>query len=372
MEASPLKVIFLLPYPLGRAPSQRFRVEMLLPLLQQQEIEYVLRPFISEKTWNILYKGGSVFRKISGIAGGFLKRSFTVIFEAPKYHCIFIHREAAPLGPPIFEWYLAKVLKKKIIYDFDDAIWIPNTSAENSLVNLFKASGKVSKICKWSSVISAGNQYLCRFAESRSSARVVRMPTVVDTTNRYPHAKQHTGGAVTIGWTGSHSTLKYLDMIVPVLRYLRKDTDFTFLVIADKRPDLNLDNFSFISWNAGTEIEDLMKIDIGIMPLQADEWAEGKCGFKLIQYLALGIPAIASVIGVNKEIIQEGVNGYLCSEEEDWVNALKQLIQDSVLRQHMGTRGRQKIVKEYSIEGNKENFLNLFHPLIGEGPASTS
>lgn len=360
MQASPLKVLFLLPYPLGRAPSQRFRVEMLLPLLQRPETEFVLRPFMNSKTWDILYKGGSVFRKISGIAGGFFRRLFTVLFEAPQYNCIFIHREAAPLGPPLFEWYLAKVLKKRIIYDFDDAIWIPNTSAENRLVTIFKATSKVSLICNWSAVISAGNQYLCSFAESNSTARVVRMPTVVDTIHRYNKAKEHTAGRIIIGWTGSHSTLKYLDMIVPVLRQLRKDTDFTFLVIADKRPDLNLDDFSFIPWNAGTEIEDLMKIDVGIMPLQPDEWAEGKCGFKLIQYLALGIPAIASPIGVNNEIIKEGVNGYLCSDEDDWVNALKQLINDRELRQRLGEKGRKKIVEEYSIEGNKERFLSLF------------
>lgn len=240
MQKSTLKVLFLLPYPLGRAPSQRFRVEMLLPLLEGLPAKYTLRPFMNAKTWDILYQKGSVFSKVSGIVGGFFNRLFTVLFEAPRYHCIFIHREAAPMGPPVFEWYLAKVLKKRIIYDFDDAIWIPNTSAENRWVTLFKAPGKVGLICKWSAVISAGNQYLCHFAQSKSTARMVQMPTVVDTVNRYTEAKAHQSGRVTIGWTGSHSTLKYLDKMMPVLKELQKITDFNFLVIADQKPDLDL------------------------------------------------------------------------------------------------------------------------------------
>lgn len=354
------KILFLLPYPLERAPSQRFRVEMLLPLLDKQNTQYTLRTFISPKTWDVLYKGGSVLSKITGIASGYFKRMYTVIFKAPSYDIIFIHREAAPMGPPIFEWYLAKVLKKRIIYDFDDAIWIPNTSAENKIATLLKYSSKVKLVCMWSSVISAGNDYLCRFASEHSQAKVVKMPTVVDTQNRYKSHKQHSPGPVTIGWTGSHSTLKYLDLIIPVLKKLKVEYDFTFLVIADKKPLLDLDNWAFIQWRAETEIEDLMKIDIGLMPLEADAWAEGKCGFKLIQYLALGVPAVASPVGVNKQIIEENINGFLCIEENEWLTAIKKLIGDHKIRQSFGDKGRQKIVKEYSIEGTKEKFLNLF------------
>ncbi len=360
MHQSSEKILFILPYPLGRAPSQRFRVEMMLLLLDETKMTYTLRPFMSLQTWDVLYKGGSLTSKIIGIVSGYFKRIYTLIFEAPFHSQIFIHREAAPLGPPVFEWYLVKVLRKKIIYDFDDAIWIPNTSTENRLASFFKCSSKVSLICKWSSVISAGNDYLCNYASAHSEARVIKMPTVVDTNNRYIVSGPPTDRPVTIGWTGSHSTLKYLDIIIPTLKQLRQDTHFNFLVIADKKPFLDLEDWTFIQWKAETEITDLQKIDIGIMPLEADSWAEGKCGFKLIQYLSLGIPAVASPIGVNKQIIEQNINGFLCEEPSHWLRALKVLVSNKELRAAFGEAGRLKINEKFSIEGNKAKFLSLF------------
>ena len=129
-------ILFLLPYPLHRAPSQRFRVENLLFVLDDAGKSYDLAPFMDNDLWEILYKNGSIFAKAFGIIKSYFKRLNTVLFQAKNYEYIFIHREAAPLGPPIFEWILSKVLKKKIIYDFDDAIWIPNTSEQNKIAEI--------------------------------------------------------------------------------------------------------------------------------------------------------------------------------------------------------------------------------------------
>ncbi|XZF13809.1 glycosyltransferase [Chitinophagaceae bacterium MMS25-I14] len=357
----PVRVLFLVPYPLHRAPSQRFRVENLLPVLDAAGINYTLRPFMNEATWNILYKGGSALQKVKGILKGFAQRWKTVRREAKTYDYIFIHREAAPLGPPVFEWYLKKVLKKKIIFDFDDAIWIPNTSAENKIAALVKAFWKIPYVLKWSYKISAGNDYLCSYAKQHTQATIVRTPTVVDTTNRYNRLQEHSSGKpATIGWTGSHSTLKYINEVIPVLQQLQEEHDFCFVVIADKEPQLPLKNWKFIPWNAATEIEDLMQIGIGIMPLTPDPWSEGKCGFKLIQYLSLGIPALATPVGVNSVIIEEGVNGYICKTSDDWHRHLTALLNEAPLRRSMGEKGRQKMVAEYSIDSLKPAFTSLF------------
>jgi glycosyltransferase involved in cell wall biosynthesis len=271
---------------------------------------------------------------------------------------VFIHREASPLGPPIFEWILTKVWRKKVVFDFDDAIWIPNTSQENKLAASLKAFWKIPKICKWVDTVAGGNDYLCNFAREQGAKNVLYLPTVVNTTNKYNQIKQHEEKAqVAIGWTGSHSTLKYLDALIPVLQQVESETNAQFIVIADKKPDLPLKNLVFVPWNEQTEIEDLLKIDIGLMPLTSDQWSEGKCGFKLIQYLSVGIPAIASPVGVNTRIIEEGKNGYICTNNKEWASAIKSLIADATARQKMGVYGREKMVKEYSIDYAAPVFL---------------
>jgi glycosyltransferase involved in cell wall biosynthesis len=355
-----MRVLFLLPYPLHRAPSQRFRVENLLPLLDEAGIEYTLRPFMDEATWNVLYQGGSALQKARGILKGFRQRWYTVLREAKHYDWVFIHREAAPLGPPLLERYLKQVLGKKIVYDFDDAIWIPNTSAENRMAARLKAFWKVPRICRWSHTITAGNDFLCAFARQNTGGKVVRMPTVVDTDRRYNRLKEHKPGKPVVGWTGSHSTLKYLDDILPVIRALQDELDFTFLVIADKEPALDLKDWRFVPWNTQTEIEDLLRIDIGLMPLTPDLWSEGKCGFKLIQYLSLGIPALASPVGVNGAIVTEGENGYLCLDDAAWKAGLGRLVADAGLRSRMGLAGREKMVAGYSIRAIRDSFLGVF------------
>ncbi|MGZ5254219.1 MAG: glycosyltransferase family 4 protein [Flavitalea sp.] len=351
------KVLFLVPYPLHKAPSQRFRVELFFSLLQEHNIEYEVRPFLDLKTWNIIYKKASVFQKIKGVAIGFLKRIKLFIGGLGGFDYVFIHREATPVGPPVVEWMIAKIWKKKIIYDFDDAIWISDTRSK--LMGWMKAFYKVGYICKWSYKISAGNKYLMDYAGQYAN-QVVMLPTCVDVQNQHNKIKIHKPGKVVIGWTGSHSTLKYLDALVPVLKKITSEYDAEFLVICNQPPAFSFDGLKFISWKEESEIEDLLKIDIGLMPLVPDDWSEGKCGFKLIQYLSLGIPSLASPVGVNINIIEEGMNGFLCSDSASWYASLETLITNHTLRETMGRKGREKILKEFSIQAHSATFLSLF------------
>ena len=352
-------VLFLLPYPLHRAPSQRFRVEAYFTLLRNHNIEFTTHEFLNDRAWQVLYKKGSSVQKALAVIKGYLKRLWAVLFMASKFEYIFIHREAAPLGPPLFEWLLAKVFRKKIIYDFDDAIWIPAVSENNKVARFVKYFSKIGTICKWSYKISAGNNFLANWA-SQYNGNIVINPTCVDMQTRYNKLQQQGDGKVVIGWTGSHSTLKYLDEVYPVIKGLEKVYNIEFLVICDKPPSFNLDCLRFIPWKEKTEIEDLLQIHIGIMPLLPDAWSEGKCGFKLIQYLALGIPAVASPVGVNNQIIEEGKNGFLCSNHQEWQHALATLIKDASLRQQYGNSGKEKMLNRYSLTSNETNFINLF------------
>jgi glycosyltransferase involved in cell wall biosynthesis len=355
------KILFLFPYPIGESPSQRFRFEQYLDILKAHAtIE--TQSFWDLATWKILYKPGFGFLKLIGLVKGFVRRS-VMIFRAPRYDFIFIHRECAPLGPPIFEWLLAKVLGKKIIYDFDDAIWLPNTSDENKIAMALKWHGKVGDICRWSYRVSCGNDYLADFARPFNKQTVVN-PTTIDTEHLHNpalYAPHLAGERIVVGWTGTHSTLKYLDPLVPVFQRLEKKYPdrLELLVIANKAPHLDLHHLTFLPWKKETEIEDLLRMDIGVMPLVDDPWAKGKCGFKALQYMALSIPTIASPVGINLKIVDKEV-GYLANAPEEWETALEKLLEAPLVRRQMGEQGRKKIIDHYSVISNTSTFLSLF------------
>jgi glycosyltransferase involved in cell wall biosynthesis len=182
----------------------------------------------------------------------------------------------------------------------------------------------------------------------------------VDTLQQHNRLKEQQTPHVVVGWTGSHSTMAFLKSIIPVLRSVAEEHDMSIVIISNKAPEFSLPRLQFISWNEATEIQDLLHLNIGVMPLSHDPWCEGKCGFKLVQYLALGIPAVASPVGVNKHIIEQGENGFLCATEQEWHTALTMLIKDEALRSRMGKAGREKIVNHYSIQANAAAFLSLF------------
>ena len=355
-----MKILILIPYPPNEAPSQRFRFELFFKHLDTSQTTNETQSFISPQEWKALYAEKKVGSKFLSVFNGFLRR-IIVLFKVSQYDFIFIHRELTPFGPPIFEWIIANVLKKKIIYDFDDAIWLPDQNKESSIWTWLKCRSKVASICKWSWKVSVGNEYLGDFAR-KYNENVVVVPTVVDTAVHYREISRPTGqvGRLIIGWTGSHSTLQYLDLLLPSLQQLEKEIDFEFRVIANKNPNLPLKNYSFIPWNKESEIEDLATLDIGVMPLPDDEWAKGKCGFKLIQYLALEIPAVASPVGVNTNIINHDKTSLLASTTEEWTESLKKLLLNPSSRAEMGKKGRALIEKNYSVQSQKDNFLGLF------------
>lgn len=351
----PKKILFLTPYPADTAGSQRFRFEQYLPFLEEEGWEISRQSFIDEVTWEILYLPGYQWSKFWGVLKGFARRKW-MLLKAVRYDYIFIHREAAPIGPPVFEWMLSQVLGKKLIYDFDDAIWRENTSGANNLASRLKWARKIEAICKWSHKVSAGNAFLAAYARNFNPNSIIN-PTTIDTNYHIPSDKQ---GKLVIGWTGTHSTLKYLKLIQPVIQELQQTYVFDFLVIADQRPELDIPNLSFLPWTKESEVEDLNKIDIGVMPLEMDEWAKGKCGFKALQFMALEKPVLVTPVGVNAEIVEQGVSGYHCLDAEKWKERLTQLIGDKALRKQLGAQGRKKVEAEFSVIANRENFLSLF------------
>ncbi len=352
------KILFIIPYPIDVAPSQRFRFEQYFEVLTNSGYQYDVASFWSEKGWHILYQQKNVMRKAIAFFLGVIRR-FLLLFQTNNYQFVFIHREALPLGPPIIEYVIAKLLKKKIIYDYDDAIWLPNTSDQNILVEKLKYHQKVKTICKWSWKVSCGNSFLADYARKNNNQVFVN-PTTINETYHFPISKKVSNNPVTIGWTGSHSTTKYLNSLVPVFIELMKKHPLKIIIISNHEPLWEFSDYEFIKWNKKEEIAQLGKIDIGIMPLDDNIWEKGKCGFKALQYMAMGIPAIVSNVGANKTIIDHGVNGYLCDNKQDWEKYLSELIQSETLRKTIGKRGRIKVMDNYSVLSNTKLFLSLF------------
>lgn len=356
-------ILFVIPYPAGRAPSQRFRFEQYLDFLTAQGYRYRLAPFLTAATWSILYRPGRVGAKAMGILGGFARR-VGLLFAVPAYDFVFIHREATPIGPPVFEWAVAKLLGKRIIYDFDDAIWMKDPAGEQTLVSRLKWQQKVGRICGWAHKVSCGNHYLREYARQFNPAAVTN-PTTLDTDHLHNQVRdQHSapGQPVVVGWTGTHTTLRHLDLVGPALARLeREGYCFEFRVVANEPPALaGLRAFAYRPWRKETEIADLLGFHFGLMPLVDDPWARGKCAFKALQYMALGMPALVSPVGMNTEAVQDGHNGYVCATEEDWYQAIRRLLTDEPLRAQLGAAARRTIVERYSVASNQANFLSLF------------
>ncbi|MCE2713062.1 MAG: glycosyltransferase family 4 protein [Cryomorphaceae bacterium] len=352
------KIVFLVPYPLGSAPSQRFRFEQYFDHLKQQGFELEVYPFYDYQSWQTLYKEGKSLQKVFTVLLCFLKR-FGILFKLKKADQLFIHREVAHVGPPLFEWIIAKVLRLKYIYDFDDAIWLPNYSETNSRFHWVKAYWKVNYCMKWAHSVVAGNDYLANYAR-KFNANVQIIPTTIDTEQSHNQMVNHLAVPLTIGWTGSHTTMRYLGILIPILKKLEQRYNFEFVVISNRNPDFDFRSFRYVKWQKDSEIEDLSKIQIGVMPLEADVWSEGKCGFKGLQYMSMGMATLMSPVGVNNTIIDQGKNGFLVSSSSEWEEKLELLLTDSALRTELGVQGRETILKRFSVESNKANYIHLF------------
>jgi glycosyltransferase involved in cell wall biosynthesis len=358
MSGKKIIVYFPAQYPKGVSPSQRFRLEQYEFFLLSNNIEVITEPFISSSNYNFFFSKGYFSKKVFSIIMGFLRRTWR-LFKLFKYDYIFINREASPIGPPIFEWVYSKVLRKKIIYDIDDAVWLPNISSANKIAYYFKCFWKVKYIIKWSHVVIGGNTYLCNYAKQYNHNTYL-IPTTVDTINHYNKMALQTNiEMITIGWTGSFSTMKYLEKLVPVFKILETKYLFKLLVISNKKPTFTLNNLEFIEWSEQVEVSLLSKCNIGVMPMEKDEWGLGKCGFKIIQYMALGIVPVAENWGANGSIVENNVNGFLADSEAEWIDKISLLIEDEALRKQMSLKAIKTAGEKFSVMANEEKYLNF-------------
>ncbi|MCX7696279.1 MAG: glycosyltransferase family 4 protein [Bacteroidales bacterium] len=355
------KVLFITTHRLNRAPNQRFRFEQYLSYLQSNGFEWTISNLLNENDDRIFYSKGRFLSKLWILIKAFCKRWRDIRrIKNREYDLIFISREAFFIGPPFFERLIAR-FGVPYVYDFDDAVWLENVSDSNRIFKRLKYFSKVGEIIQKAKLVLAGNEYLANYARQfNSQTRVV--PTTIDTSYHIPKVETKEKKTITIGWTGSSTTLPYLQELDSVLCDLWLLYGNRIEIVVIGATDFKLDGCQVraLPWRKETEIIDLHQLDIGIMPLPDNEWTRGKCGLKLLQYMALGLPVVASPVGVNTDIVDHGKNGFFASTPEEWKKYLSILIEDPILRRRFGQEGRKKIEQFYSVEAWKDTYLEVF------------
>lgn len=357
------KVLIITNHRKDRSPGQRFRFEQYLDFLSLNGYEIDFSNLFDENDDRKLYSKGSIINKFL-IYRKCLKVREENLKKINDYDIIFIFREALMTGSIRFEKAFSKS-KAKLIYDFDDAIWIPNVSDANKRLEFLKDYSKTGKIIKLCDMVFAGNQYLANYA-LKFNDNVKIIPTTIDT-DEYLKQEVIKSEKICIGWSGSITTIQHFEYAIPFLKEIKErfGNQVEFKVIGDANYVNEELSIKGIAWNKQTEIQDLCSFDIGIMPLPNDEWANGKCGLKGLQYMALEIPTIMSPVGVNTEIICDGVNGFLASDINEWVVKLSSLIESEQLRKEMGINARKTVEERYSVKSNEQLYLKWFNKLLG-------
>jgi glycosyltransferase involved in cell wall biosynthesis len=323
------------------------------------EITYV--PFETPELREILYQNGHLPRKIGAVIGGLSERR-RQLRSLSGYDLVYLFREAALLGPPWFERMIARS-RVPMVFDFDDAIFVAYKSPSNGYLSYLKFPQKAAEICGLASHVMPGNQFLADYS-LRFNKNVTVIPTTIDTEKYRPLVGKNENDILTIGWTGSHSTVQHLDTIRPALQTLAKTETFRLRVIGTPSYDIEGVDVDAKQWDATSEVDDLREFDIGVMPLPDDQWSKGKCGLKALQCMALGIPTVCSPVGVNSTIIRDCANGFIAGTQDEWVAVLKKLLNNAELRRKSGLAGRETVEKSYSARSQASRVFEIFESVI--------
>jgi glycosyltransferase involved in cell wall biosynthesis len=341
-----MKVLVILPSLYDTSPGSRFRIEQWALYLERQGYRFTFVPFETSALHRAIYQPGQYLKKTALLLEAIVRR-LGILSLVKRHDVVFLYEEAARLGPPVLEW-LIRQTRTPIVYDFCDPIWIPYVSPVNKYFSYLKCFGKCAQICRMSAQVIVGNRFLADYAR-RYNANVAVIPITIDTEQYRPTpAKPRTANQVTIGWSGSVTTARHLELLSPVLGRLTRQASFQLKVVGTRRPRLDGIPFSYSPWTKDTEVAEIQSFDIGLMPLPDDKWTRLRTQLKVRQYMSLGMPAVASPVGLIPELIQDGVNGFLAASDEEWAEKLCRLIKDPSLRGAVGREGRRTIEESCS------------------------
>ncbi|MCZ6617343.1 MAG: glycosyltransferase family 4 protein, partial [Gammaproteobacteria bacterium] len=282
--------------------------------------------------------------------------------QGGNWDLLWVEKELLPWIPGWLETFLLPE-GTALVLDYDDAIFHRYDQHPRPWVRSLFGS-KIARLMRGASLVIVGCPYLADYAQRAGASRVEVVPTAVDTQRYLPRDAARTTGRFVIGWIGTPYTVRYLEPLSGVLRELQ-DTgpvEFHFIGVPEGL-DLGI-RYQARTWSEETEVHELQQLDCGIMPLDDGPFERGKCGYKIIQYFACGVPAVASPVGVNKDIVIPGENGFLAGDRAAWLSHLRELRDDVGLARRLGEKGRTLIEERYSTELNLDRIAELLRSAV--------
>lgn len=350
-----MKVLYLTKYT-RLAGSSRMRSFQYFPYLEEAGMQVTVKPFFDDAYLKDFYAGK---KNISAVLKSYVKR-LGVLFSVFSYDRVVIEKEIFPFLPALAEWML-KLLGIQYIVDYDDAIFHHYDQSSNPLIKKFLGN-KIANVMRFSGTVVAGNQYLADYAARSGAKNIEIIPTVIDL-ERYPIKQNADDEQFIVGWIGTKTTFeKHLLPCKDWIKALQiQEPNIRFHIVGITE-DMDLGkNVKYIRWTEETEVAEILKMDIGLMPLQDSKWEKGKCAYKLIQYAACGIPGVASDVGMNREVTVPGETGILAAVDEEWIQAIKTLKSNTELRQQMGRNARKKVEERYCIQQTSTKWKEILN-----------
>lgn len=355
-----MKVLFLTKY--GRqGASSRYRTLQYIPYFRQCGFECTVSPLFDDDYLRNRYSSGN--RRWFHLNKAVTRRLISLVASV-KYDLIFIEYEVIPYGPALAE-RLLKLLKVPYVVDYDDAQFHRYDRHPNPFLRTLLRN-KIKTVIAGAELVIVGNKYLADYVRQTNS-KVELIPTVVDL-RKYKVHSMPDDDCFIVGWIGTPITASYLKEILhPLQRFLQRCKGKLLLVGAGKidLPGLCVE---VQPWDENTEVDSMQRFDVGIMPLRDEPYERGKCGLKLIQYMACSRPVIASPVGVNRRLVVDGENGFLAENQEQWFECLRKLHDNPTMRVEMGRKGRLLVQSQYSLEMFQEFFLrHLTKAVLSKG-----
>lgn len=345
---APLRVVALATFPVAAAAT-RFRIAQFVPHFSGAGVDVTLLPFLSDAAFRNLYDRKALPRNVLRFLGLLLRR----VAQLPRIlraRVVFVQREAMLVGPPWIEWLTARVARVPMVLDLDDPTWIPFTSpVYGRFGTLLKWPSKAERLIRWAAVVVCGNETIAEYVRGAGVPAVV-LPTIVDTDVFTPREGERHDLPV-VGWIGTHSTFPYVEALLPLLEQVAASFPFRLRIIGSGRSHVNARGIDveMLPWRLDREVDDFQSFDVGLYPMPEDSWTAGKSGLKLVQYLATGVPSIASPVGIIRSIGVAGVTHLTASTPDEWRRGLERLLGDAGERRAMSAAGRRYAVENYSV-----------------------